>query len=302
MKQVDWSDLQYFFAVAEAGTLSAAANRVGASQATIWRRIRALEQSLGVSLFDEKRSGHVLSPAGLEVMALVAEMDKDVNGLTAQLLSKHLELEGEVRVTAPEFLGFSLIAPRLPELLKAHPRLSMELLLGSPSVTLFDRQTDIALLFEPGAQDRFRLQGSFPIPFGVYAAQQYIHKYGAPSSLADIGKHKVVDFEPFAGHIAPAAWSGRIKSATPIVFRSNSPHARVAAIVAGVGLGVLPTSLAQQSPKLKCLIGPDQVGHLNLLMLVNKGVARDPRVKAIVAFLADLLDDHVSSYKAMLEK
>jgi DNA-binding transcriptional LysR family regulator len=293
MKRVDWSDLQYFFALAEAGTLAAASEKVGASQATIWRRVRELQDSLGVSLFEKEQSGHVLSAAGLKVMAAIGEMAKDAEGLTVEFLSKEIELEGDVRVIAPEFVGSSLIAPSLPLLINKHPKLSIELLLGSPTNTLFDRHADIALLFEQTTPERFRLHSSYPIPFAVYASRDYIRKHGRPASIKALKGHSVVEFEPYSGHIAPRPWSERGKSNFAVPFRSNSPHARIAAVASGIGLGIFPTCLAKAWTALECVIEPEEVGNLELLMLVNKSMARDIRIKAIEAFLAAILGEHI---------
>jgi DNA-binding transcriptional LysR family regulator len=164
--------------------------------------------------------------------------------------------------------------------------------LGSPTNTLFDRHADIALLFEQTAPERFRLQGSYQIPFAVYASQAYMQKYGRPTSIKSLKGHSVVEFEPYSGHIAPRLWAERMKSVFSVPFRSNSPHARIAAVASGIGLGIFPTCLARQWTDLKCVLGPKEVGCLELLMLVNKGMAKDIRIKAIEVFLTGILTDY----------
>lgn len=296
MKEVDWTDLQYFLAIAETGTLAAAAKQMGASQATVWRRIRSLQSALGVSLFDEQHSGHVLSAAGLELMAAVGRMENDLGDVLQRLTTTRMQLHGEVRVTAPEFIGTSIIAPCLTELLYEHPHLTIELLLRSPSSSLSERVTDIALLFELPSQSRFQVASTFAIPFGLYASQSYINSYGRPVSVNNLTAHSLVEFEQSVGHIAPKQWLTRAESQPVITFRSSSPHARAAAVIAGVGLGLFPTCLVQQWPQLQCVIGSDQVGSLQLLLLINNGVARDPRVKVVTAFLASALTNNGCAY------
>ena len=292
MKRIDWSDLQYFFALAESGTLAAASEKIGASQATIWRRVRELEDSLDVALFDKEQSGHVLSAAGLKVMATIGEMARDADQLTIELISQDIELKGEVRVIAPEFVGSCLIAPSLPLLVNKHPKLSMELLLGSPTNSLFDRHADIALLFEQTTPERFRLHSSYLIPFAVYASRSYLKRHGRPASIRSLKGHSVVEFEPYSGHIAPRPWAERIKSNFTIPFRSNSPHARIAAVASGIGLGVFPTCLTKSWATLDCVLDAKEVGNLELLMLVNKSVEKDIRIKAIESFLSNILSEH----------
>lgn len=288
LKDVNWADLQYFLAIAETGTLAAAANRLGTSQATVWRRIRSLQNALGVALFAETNSGHVLSAAGLELMAAIGQIEQDLTTVLNRLTSTPISLRGTVRVTAPEFIGSHLIAPQLPDLLNEHPHLTLELLLASPTVNLVERHTDIAILPQQNIPTRFHKASTFELPFGLYASASYVQRYGRPASIDGLSGHCLVDFEESAGHVAPELWHQRSPANLSVTFRSSSPHARLAAVRAGVGLGLFPCCLTEQE-SLTCLLEPDVVGSLTLVLLIHPSMVKDAKVRAIATFLTAIL-------------
>src|SRR5438270_12015485 len=80
---MDWDGLRYVHAVQRAGSLAGAAKSLGVDKATVSRRIAALEESLGVRLFDRKPEGYALTPHGERVVATVAEVDQSVAMLEA---------------------------------------------------------------------------------------------------------------------------------------------------------------------------------------------------------------------------
>src|SRR5262249_48976977 len=71
LNSVNWDDLKVFLAVASAGSLAGGARRLGVSQATTWRRIRALEDAMKVTLFERKASGYVITPVGSKLLGAI---------------------------------------------------------------------------------------------------------------------------------------------------------------------------------------------------------------------------------------
>jgi molybdate transport repressor ModE-like protein len=286
----DWENLRIFLAVAEAGSLAGAARRLRLSQATVWRRIGALERSLSARLFERHQAGYVLTAAGASFLEGLDGLQRTVDSARRRLTNATEAAEGEVRITAPEFAGI-MIAGGLGRLARRHPRLALELLTGSPAAALLARDVDIALRVERLAAAGFVAEATFPIPCALYAAPAYVRRFGAPAAIDDLGGHRLVDFDHSLAHVAPKPWLRAGGRSATVVFRSSSPHARLAAARAGCGLAMLPEPLVGRDRGLRRVIGSEQVGCLDLLMFVNAGLRREPRIIAARDFLVELFSD-----------
>ncbi|HUL07982.1 MAG TPA: LysR family transcriptional regulator [Candidatus Acidoferrum sp.] len=285
---MDWNDLRIFLAVAEVGSLAGAARRLRLSHATAWRRIGALERALQVALFERRAGGYVLTPAGLRFLEGISGVERTVDAACRQLTQAAAVAEGEVRIAAPEFVG-AMLADGLGRLQQRHPRLVLELLTGSPAASLLARDVDIALRVERLPAGGLVPEATFSIPCGLYASPAYLRRFGAPPALDDLSGHRLVDFDRSIAHIAPRPWLRAGGRGAEVAFRSNSPHARMAAARAGLGLAMLPDPIVARRSGLRRVIGSDQVGGLDLMLFVNAGLRREPRITAARDHLVELL-------------
>ncbi len=288
---MDWEDLRVFLGVAEAGSLAGAARRLRVSQATVWRRIRSLERALDADLFERHPAGYVLTAAGARFLRSLDGVQRRIEAAHRRLDGTPEAVEGEVRVAAPEFAGM-MLAAALPRLSEVYPQLAVELLTGSPAAGLLARDVDIALRVERPTGGGFALEAGFAIPCGVYASAAYLRRFGRPKTLDDFDGHRLVDFDHSMAHVAPKPWQRSGGKGAAVVFRSNSPHARLAAVRAGLGLAMLPEPLARGVEGLRPVLAGDVVGHLDLIMLSSIELRREPRVAAVRDFLAELFRPH----------
>jgi DNA-binding transcriptional LysR family regulator len=287
---VDWDDLKVFRAVASAGSLAGGARRVAVSQATAWRRVRALEATLRVALFDRGPTGYVLTSAGSALLVTADQVARSIDAARGRVAEAPDEVAGEVRVAAPEFVG-SLITAELPALARRHPRLVVELLTGSPAAGLLVRDVDVAIRAERIAGAGFTLDAVYAIPFALYASAAYLGRHGAPAAIDDLAGHRLIAFDHSMAHVAPKAWLRSGGRGATIVFRSNSPQARLRAAQAGLGLAMLPEPLARGARGLRCALPAAAVGRLDLMLLVATASRRDPRVAAVRDLAAGALEE-----------
>ena len=260
------------------------------SQATIWRRIRALEDALGVTLFERKPTGYVLTPHGSSLLDAVDGVQRTIDAASGRLTDVPHALSGEVRVVAPEFVGL-MVARRLPELAAAHPRLVLELLTGSPAAGLMVRDVDVAIRAERMVSGGFALERTFAVAFGLYAAPAYLRRQGRPRAIDDLKGHRLIAFDHSMAHVAPKPWLRAGGRGATIAFRSNSPHARLLACNAGLGLAMLPEPLARQAPGIRPALPSAEVGTLELMVFVSAALRREPRVTAVRDFLVRILTE-----------
>src|ERR1700744_6127652 len=121
---MEWSDLRIFLAVAREGTLGAAARKLGQSQPTMGRRLRALEQAVGQTLFQRTGDGFVLTDEGAAVLSHAERIEEEASAFQRQLAGQDRQLEGMLRISSSDWFGAHMLAPVFAEFAKLQPRVT----------------------------------------------------------------------------------------------------------------------------------------------------------------------------------
>src|SRR5580704_8110581 len=135
-ENLSWDDLRLVLAVARQGTLSGAARLLGLTHSTIYRRLGALEQQIGVRLFERYRDGYTPTAAGETASAMAAKFADDVTGLERRLSGQDLRPSGTVRIATTHTLALGIAMPHLAALRAAHPQIEIELVLSNEMANL----------------------------------------------------------------------------------------------------------------------------------------------------------------------
>src|SRR6185369_15293654 len=141
---LDWNDLRYFLAVADGGSTLAAGRALRVSQTTVARRIAALEQALGLPLFEKRQAGYTLTPAGEELLERARQVEISATGFAEAAAAQVRDTSGTVRITTQEIF-VTLLAPMLRELHEKHPEILIELDDSQYFRDLGEGEADIAL-------------------------------------------------------------------------------------------------------------------------------------------------------------
>lgn len=282
--QVDnWDDLRLFLAVARSGTLSGAARVLGVNHSTVFRRIGAFEQALGVRLFERLPNGYLLTPAGEELHEGALRVEDEIAGLSRKVTGQDLRLSGTVRVTTIDMLAFGLLPRHLAGFRKLYPGIEIELIVGNATLNLSRREADVALRVgnEPPENLVGRRVGR--LVFATYASAEYC----SDNTETDLAQHDWIGFD--AEH---AALVRRFSSFLPEVrptLRANSVAAALAAAKAGLGLAPLPCGIADLEPDLVRIAPLPDDFTLDLWLLTHEDLRRTARIRAFLDFLAEAL-------------
>ncbi len=287
---MDWGDLRFFLAVATGGGLAAAARTLGVSPVTVWRHVGQLERTLQVRLFEDRKTGYMLSAAGERLLETARRIEGEVYRARETISGVVDRVEGEVRVTAPELVASALLPANLHRIRARHPELRIELITGNPTAGLSRRETDIALRYDGTPHGDFVVEQRFAVGFGVYASHPYLGLHGPPAAIDRFDGHSLIAFDDSAGHVAPQRWLHRGGRGANVSFRSNSLSARIAAANAGHGCVLLPCLIGDNQPRLRQVFSPGEVGFLDLFFFVNDRLRNSPRVKAVTLFIIDLFE------------
>lgn len=288
---MSWDDLRYFLAAFRHGSLAGAARELGCEYTTVGRRITALEQALGATLFMRTSDGLVPTQIARDLVPLAEQMERCAHDIATRAAGHDDELRGTVRITCPE--GFSAyVVDNLPALRAAHPEIVVEIIADVRQLDLARGEADIALRMNPPAQPDLVARTLCPMTWRMFASDEYLTRHGAPQPIDDLRGHDVVTFDDALAHVPGARWLADHAAGANIVLRGNSLHAVLDAAAAGLGLAVLPHFLATRDGRLR-VVAPDVLGTRTLCLVVHPELRTNARIRIVIDFLvAAILRDH----------
>lgn len=234
--------LAEFVAVAEEGSFVAAARRLDTTTASISRRIKALEQHLGVRLFQRTTRTIQLTEAGELYYPTARQVLDDLAVARDQLQRVATEPHGSLRVVAPMSYGQRRIAPVVATFAAAHPGLHISLRLDDEETDLVREGFDLALRISHPFDSTHVARPIVPVPRLLCAAPAYLARRGTPATPADLLHHDCLHYSVLA---TTEEWTfdgpgGSQAIAVDGRFCSNNGEALMAGAVAGLGIALLP--------------------------------------------------------------
>jgi DNA-binding transcriptional LysR family regulator len=272
---MEWSDLRYVLTIARAGTLAAAARRLGVNQTTVARRLAAAEKTLGARMFERKDGVLLPTKVGEAAIARAGQMEQDVLALERGIGGADAVTAGSVRVTTVPILANRLLTPALPSLLRRYPQLRLELIAESRNLSLTRREADIAMrLGRPEAGNALtRRIGR--LDYAVYGPRR-----GA-GDLAWITYEEGLSHLPQARFIA--AQGEAIAS-----LAVNDAEGLVEAVRAGLGKSLLPCFVGDRAPGLQRL-GREVAFSRDIWLMVHRDLRAQARIAAVIDWLLELM-------------
>jgi DNA-binding transcriptional LysR family regulator len=250
----DWNDLKYLLALARQGSTIAAGKALGVSQSTVHRRIGELEASLGRPLVIRKPSGYRLTDFGERIRAYAERVEVEIRGIERDVGSAARDHGGVIRVTCPEPIVHRIL-PLIGRFHARYPGLRVEFVMSDRYLDLSKGEADVA--FRSGDTDDDLVGRKIAASvWAVYASQTYLEQFGKPQRVEQLAQHKLVNFDEKMSDHRVAKWLKAVAPEADIVARNNSVLGLVYAVKSGIGLGPLPTAIADAEPGLVRVLGP----------------------------------------------
>lgn len=189
----DWNRARAFLVTAEEGSFSAAARALGQAQPTLGRQVAALEDELGVALFE--RVGHrlQLTATGLDLLEHVRAMSEAATRFSLVAAGQSQELAGPVRIAASEAVSAYLLPAAVKEVREAHPGIEVEIVVSNSASDLRRREADIAVRhFRPEGDDLFARLVKESSAARLYAAPSYLDAIGRPATAEELAERAAV--------------------------------------------------------------------------------------------------------------
>lgn len=280
-----WDDLRFLLAVARAGSFAAAARRLRVDQATVGRRLRALQDAAGTPLWERTPGRLSLTAAGRQALRAAEAMDEAALGMARALDAGLPAVEGTLRINATEALAAHVLAPRLPRLLARHPALEVELVASNEVANLARREGDVSVRLARPAEAGLVARRAGAMAYGLYASLAYLRLRRSPGD-ARLRGHALLGYErALAAGSEALAWPDELEGR--VVLRASSAAAVLAAAEAGLGVGLLPCLLADRVKALRRIV-PD-LRTRELWVAVHGDLRASARARAGLEFLAEAL-------------
>lgn len=289
LARLDWSLVQAFLAVAETGSLSAAARALERSQPTLGRQIRALEEQLGGELFHRQPRGLDLTETGAALLQPARSMREAANAMALAVAGRDEGLEGSVRITASVAVTVFHLPRILAEIRQAEPRIALDIVPSDRSSNLLYREADIAIrMYRPTQQDLVtRHLGDTAV--GIFAARSYLRRRGQPRTLVEAAGHDIIGQDRETLVLDGMRALGLTASRDLFAFRCDDVATSWQLVRAGAGLGFLQRSLGLRDPELVEIDLGITLPTLPVWLTAHEAMRRTPRIRRVWDMLAEAL-------------
>jgi DNA-binding transcriptional LysR family regulator len=289
ISMLNWDDLRLFLAASRDRSFVAAGRRMQIDQTTVARRLSALEQMVGSSLFHRSPRGITLTEAGVSLSAHAERIEAEVMAASARLEEREGEITGTVRLATPEAFGTFLVAPNAVRLHERHPDLQLELVPESRTVSLSSREADLAVALRRPPRGRLVARKLTDYRLGLYGAAGFLRAHPPITDLAAARTHPFVWYIDEMIDIPELRYFDQLVAGSATAFRSSSIAAQHEAVANGLGLGILHAFAADADPRLVRVLPQNIQVTRSYWLVVHKDEQRLPRVRAVIDFLTDLV-------------
>jgi DNA-binding transcriptional LysR family regulator len=237
----DLDDIRTFTEVVDSGSLSRAGERLGMSKSMVSRRLARLESELGRPLLARTTRGMSLTEAGADFRPYAERMVAELES-ARDALSRQGEATGRLRLAAPLSFGNSHLGPVLAELALRHPRLEIDTSYSDRMVDIVADGFDAAVRMGSLPDSTLIARRIAPMRALLVASPGYLERRGTPRTPDDLAGHDTI---PYRDTVWQFRHDGRVTSFRPRGrFTADSGPPQVDAVVAGLGVGMIPAFLA----------------------------------------------------------
>jgi DNA-binding transcriptional LysR family regulator len=291
-REPGWELHRSFLAVLREGSLSGAARSLGLTQPTIGRHIRQLETALNTTLFTRSQHGLAPTDAAFALEPHAATMAGAAAALLRAVSGRTVQAQGVVRIAASEIIGAEVLPPILADFRSAHPGVVIELSLSDRMEDLLRRDADIAVRMARPAQGALVARQVGRTTLGLHAHRGYLAARGRPAGMRELAQHALIGYDRETASLRALRRIGLDLRRENFAFRADSHLAQLAAIRAGLGIGVCQTALARRDPDLVHILPDAFAMALDMWVAMHQDLRGSPAMRAMFDHLAAALADY----------
>ena len=296
-RSLSWDDLRLVKAIAEARGMPGAAAALGLNHSTVFRRLGQIETTLGVTLFEGRRNGYGLTPAGEEMTRLAAEVEDRIAAFSRRIEGRAISPAGDLRVATNDTLLIHLLTPLFARFQQACPDIRLDVVIGNPALNLSKRDADVAIRATDRPPDNLVGRRVARIAWALYGRAA---DFPDPDALPDLAALKMRPWVSLGEELTGLKVVRFARENIPearLRYRTNTVLGLAEAVEAGLGVGHIPCFIAETRPALIRLAPPDPAFAADLWILTHPDLRQSPRVRAFM----DLMGAELAAARPLLE-
>ena len=283
----NWDEIRTAFQVARKGTVSGAAEELGVHHATVIRHIDALEQRLGVKLFQRHARGYTATEAGQDLLQVASATDDQFTQLAGRIKGQGEGVSGDLVVTSLDFAS-DLLTPILIDFQREHPELRIRYRTGDRVFRLEYGEAHVAIRAGamPEEPDNV-VQPFMRTNVSLMAADSYVARHGMPTGVEDLPNHYFVVHDSDDNRAPFAKWLRERVPEKQFIYRASDNRNMFDAIIGGAGIGFIADTVGATDPTLTEVIPSLPEWQVPLWLVTHVDLHRTTKVQTFLRFLKD---------------
>ncbi|UVO33543.1 LysR family transcriptional regulator [Bradyrhizobium arachidis] len=283
---MDWDLCKAFVAVADTGSFTAAARRLHASHPTLSRKIAALEAQLGTKLLVRAADGLTMTSDGRKFREHAEAMAAAALRAETAVAAGGRQARGTVKLSIGATLASHWLMPRLPEFLRAHDHIQLEIITHPFPASVWRREADVVLRPVDSGEENLVGRKIGRLGTGFYASRDYAAGRQLPERRGEWKGQSVIGFADQTSNAQLARWSDSVTAQGRVVMRCSSQGDMLAAARAGIGISALSCFVAESYSDLVRVAPQKLVSVADLWLLAHPDLVELPAVRAVIDFVA----------------
>jgi DNA-binding transcriptional LysR family regulator len=286
MDKLDWNQLKAFLETAETGSLSAAARKLGLTQPTLSRQVAAIEQRMGVTLFERVGKAMALTPTGLDLLEHARAMGTAAEALRLAATGRSQAVDGVVSVSATDAVATHLLPPLVRQLREAEPGIAVEVISSNALSDLLRREADIAIRHLKPEQPELIARLVREAEAHFYASESWVKAHGHPrradeaAGLPFVGSDRSGQFLAFLRHHGLPLGEAN--------FSCYADHSMTqwALVRHGLGIGAMMDRIARDTPGIVRVLDDVPPVRFPIWLVTHRELRTSRRIRVVFEALA----------------
>lgn len=283
----DWNQARAFLVTAEEGSLSAAARALGLTQPTLSRQVAALEETLGVTLFERVNKSLILTEAGVELAEHVRAMGEAASRVSLAASGQSQQIEGLVTISTTDVLAAYVLPDIFKDLRRKAPGIEIRVISTNSLSDLRRREADIAIRHVAPDHPELYARKLRDANGRIYAARSYLERFGRKLTTADAPQLDFLGYEDNEQLIGYLRALGL--DVTQANIKISSPNLLVAweYVRLGFGLGVGADEIAARCPEIVPAFEDVPALSFPIWLVTHRELHTSLRIRTVFDHLAD---------------
>lgn len=286
MNNLDWNQLKAFLETAETGSLSAAARKLGLTQPTLSRQVAAIEQSMGVTLFERVGKSMALTPTGLDLLEHARAMGAAAEALSLAATGSSQAVRGVVSVSATDVVASVLLPPLVKKLHDQEPGITIDVIPSNALSDLLRREADIAIRHVKPEQPDLIARLVREASAHFYASESWVNAHGHPRSAEDAARLSFVGSDRSGQYLGYLRTHGLPLSEANFSCYADHSVAHWALVRQGMGIGVMMEEIALATPGMVRVLDDLPPVRFPIWLVTHRELRTSKRIRMVFDALA----------------